>query len=348
MLGRPIQRWLETLAQDVRFGLRSLRRTALATTVMVASVALGLGVATAVFTLADVMLFRPLPYRGAERLVVPYQTVIVRAGARRDTIPWSVARYEVLRRSVRGLEDAGFAAWVDGIIRPDIEDKPVRIEAVTPSLLTTLSIGAQRGRVFRGDEDAADAPATVAMISDRLWRGEFGSDPSVVGTPVTINGVPVSVIGIMPAGFNGFTVGADVWLPLRMMARIDPSPRWTERLAAQAGTVIARMAPGLTIPLLQRQLEAAVPILNTVVAERFIAPEAERGIGAMTLAEARRHPLVKPMLQLMAAAVVGLMLTVCANIASILLARGHARRNEMGVRIAMGASGGRVGRQVLT
>ena len=345
---RYVRRLLATVARDVRYGLRSLRRTALATTVMVASIALGIAVATAVFTLADVMLLRPLPYRAAERLVVPFETVVRREGARRDTIEWSVARYEVLRRSIQGFEDAGFATWVDGIIRPGIEDKPVRIEAVTPSLLTTLSVGAQRGRVFRGDEDAADAPATVGMISDRLWRSEYGGDLSIVGSPVLINGVQVSVIGIMPEGFNGFTIGADVWLPLRMMARIEATPRWTERLAAQAGTVIARLSPGITIPLVQRQLEAVFPILNTVVGERFIAPDAERGIGAITLAEARRHPLVKPMLQLMGAAVFGLMLTVCANIASILLARGHARRNEMGVRIALGASGGRVGRQVLT
>src|SRR5687768_18501124 len=116
---------------------------------MVASIALGIGVATAVFTFADVMLFRPLPYRGAERLVVPYQTVVIRAGARRDTVLWTLSRYEILRTEVRGFEDAGFAAWVDGIIRAGIEDKPVRIEAVTPSLLSTLSIGAQPpGRVF--------------------------------------------------------------------------------------------------------------------------------------------------------------------------------------------------------
>ena len=345
---QPIRRWLETIAQDVRYGLRSLRRTALATSVMVASVALGIGIATAVFTLADVMLFRPLPYRAAERLVVPYQTVIVRAGARRDTIPWSLARYEVLRRSVQGFEDAGFAAWVDGIIRPDIEDKPIRIEAVTPSLLTTLSIGAQAGRVFKGDEDAADVAGTVAMISDRLWRTEYAADRSIVGRAVSINGVPVTVIGVMPRGFSGFVVGADVWLPIRMMARVDPTSRWTERVSSQVGTVIARMAPGQTIPLMQRQLEAAFPILNTLTAEPYVAADAQLGIGVITLAEARRHPLVKPMLQLMGAAVLGLMLIVCANIASILLARGHARRNEMGVRIALGASGGRVGRQVLT
>ena len=340
---------MQAVGHDLRYGLRALRRTPLATGVMVASIALGIGVATAVFTFADVMLFRPLPYRGAERLVVPYQTVVIRAGARRDTVLWTLSRYEILRTEVRGFEDAGFAAWVDGIIRAGIEDKPVRIEAVTPSLLSTLSIGAQfPGRVFGADEDAADAPATVGMISDRLWQSQYGGDPAIVGGTVMINATPVTVVGIMPPRFNGFVVGADVWLPVRMMARIDPSPRWTERLAGQYGTVIARMTPGLTTDLLQQQLDAALPIVDQVAAERSVATEAARGVGVMTLAEARRHPLVKPMLQLMGVAVLGLLLIVCANIASILLARGHARRNELGVRIAIGASQRRVGRQVLT
>jgi predicted permease len=340
---------LDTIAHDVRYGLRSLMRTKLATTVMTGSIALGIAVATAVFTLADVMLFRPLPYRDAERLVVPYQTLVIRAGARRDTVPWTLARYEVLKSAVQGFEDAGFAAWVDGIVRIDDEDRPVRIEAITPSLFSTLSIRPQAGRLFGVDEDAANVASTAAMISDRLWRREFGGDASLVGGTIMVNGTAISVVGIMPAGFNGFAVGADVWIPTRMAARIDPSPRWTERLAVQPGTVIARMGPGLTTNLIQRELNAALPLIDATAGDGgSSSPEAQRGIGVMLLAEARRHPLVKPMLQLMGVAVLGLLLTVCANIASILLARGHARRNEIGVRIALGASQRRVGRQVLT
>ena len=346
--GQSIRRWIEGFARDVRYGLRALRRTPLATGVMVASVALGIGVATAVFTLADVMFFRPLPYRGAERLVVPYQTVAVRAGARRDTIPWSFARYEVLRASVQAFEDVGFATWVDGIVRAGDEDKPIRIEAVTPSVFTTLSISAQTGRLFEDDENTADALTTVGMISDRLWRTVFGGDSALVGNSILINGTLVTVVGVMPDGFNGFAIGADVWLPIRMMARIDPSQRWTERLASQAGTVIARMAPGLTTSHVGVQLDAALPIMNDVAPDPFAAPNAGRAVDVMMLAQARRHPLVKTILQLMGVAVLSLLLTVCANIASILLARGHARRGEMGVRIALGASQRRVGRQVLT
>src|SRR5215207_2467943 len=220
-LRQSIRLWLEGVRHDVRFGLRGLRRAPLATGVMVASVALGIGVATAVFTLADVMLFRPLPYEGAERLVVPYQTVLLRANARQDTIPWSFARYEVLRSTIRGFEDLGFATSVDGIVRSGDEDRPVRIEAITRTLLTTLSIRPQAGRLFGADEDAAGIPTTVGMISDRLWRTRFGGDPAIVGGTILVNATPVAVVGIMPRGFNGFAVGADVWLPFRMMARID-------------------------------------------------------------------------------------------------------------------------------
>ena len=315
---------------------------------MVLSVALGIGVATAVFTLADAMLLRPLPYPMAERLVVPYQTVSVRSRARQDTVEWTFARYEVLRRAVPAFDDAGFATWTDALVRASDEDRPVRIEAVTRSLLTTFSIRPQAGRLFGDDEDAADVPTTVAMISEHLWRSVYGSSASIVGERILINAVPVTVVGIMPKQFAGFAIGADIWLPIRMMARIDPTSRWTERLAAQSGTVIARMAPGMTTAKLARVLNAALPIINQLATDSFVAPDVDRGIGAMTLSEARRHPLVTPILEVMAAAVVSLLAIVCANIASILLARGHSRRAEMGIRIAMGASQRRVGWQVLT
>ena len=198
------------LAQDGRYGIRALRRTPLATAVMTLSIAFGIGIATAVFTLADVMLFRPLPYPRAERLVVPYQTVTVGAGARQDTIAWSYARYEVLDRTVQGFESAGFASWVDGTVRTGDDDRPIRVEAITPSLLTTLGIRPQAGRLFGDDENASDAPATLALISERLWRTNYGGDPSIVGGTMIVNAVPVTVLGIMPKAFTGFVVGADV------------------------------------------------------------------------------------------------------------------------------------------
>src|SRR6185503_17994409 len=342
-------RWGSSAAQDLRFGRRQLTRTPLGTTVMVVSIALGIGVAAAVFTLVDVMLLRPLPFPMAERLVVPFQTVSVKARARQDTVAWTFARYELLKQAAAGFDDMGFADWSDALVRlPNEDDHPIRLEAITRSLLSTFSIEPKLGRSFAADEDSATHPTTVGMISDRLWRTAFGASPGVIGTTLEIDGSPVTVIGVMPPHFTGFTIGADAWLPVRMMSRIDPSARWTEKLAGLSGTVIARTSRGVTLDRERVYLRAALPLIDQIATNRFVADKQDRGIGVVSLAEARRHPLVKPILALMSAAVIGLLAIVCANIASILLARGHARRGEMGVRLALGASGGRVARQVLT
>jgi len=238
---------------------------------MVASIAIGIGVATAVFTLADVMIMRPLPFPMAERLVVPFQTVRVQSRAREDTVAWTFARYDLLRQAARGLDDVGFATWSDAIVRLPSDDHPVRIEAITRSLLTTFSVRVQTGRLFTVDEDAATSPATVALISDRLWRDTFGASPDLIGSTIDIDAAPVRVIGIMPPRFTGFTIGADVWLPVRMMAHIEPSSRWTERLAMQSGTVIGRMSAGTTTRTLGKSLTAALPLINDIATDRFVA-----------------------------------------------------------------------------
>src|SRR4029078_10480574 len=111
-------------------------------------------------------------------------------------------------------------------------------------------------------------PPPVPIISDRLWRNAFGANPAVIGSTIDLDGSPVHVVGIMPPRFTGFTIVSDVWLPVRMMARIDPSPRWTERLAMQSGTVIGRMTAGMTTATLNRYLAAALPIINDIATAR--------------------------------------------------------------------------------
>src|SRR6185436_15184794 len=132
------------------------------------------------------------------------------------------------------------------------------------SLLTTFSLEPEAGRIFTTEEDVATNPAKAVIISDRLWRSTFGANPDLVGTTIDIDAAPVRVIGIMPPRFTGFTIGADVWLPVRMMAHIEPSSRWTERLAMQSGTVIGRMSAGTTTRTLGKSLTAALPLINDI------------------------------------------------------------------------------------
>ena len=205
------------------------------------------------------------------------------------------------------------------------------------------------GRLFGADEDNATGPSTVALISHDLWTTTYGSSPA--GDRLRDSGQWRAGDGRLVScrkGFTGFTVGADVWLPVRMTARIDPSPRWTARFNALNGTIIARARPGTSIDALRRQIAIAMPLINETVTDQAARGREARGAGVTSLREARRYPLVKPMLSLMGVGVVSLLLIVCANIASILLARGHARRGELGVRVALGALQWRVGRQVLT
>lgn len=250
-----------------------------------------------------------------------------------------------LHHPVAGFCSAGRAVWPP---RPGTYPAPVRVEAITRSLLTTFNFRLPAGRVFGDDEDVGTASTAVALISDQLWRTRYGGDARTIGATILINGAPVTVVGVMPSGFTGFTVAADVWMPVRMTAHIDPSARWTNRLNALRGTMIARARPGVRLAALRRELIAAAPGVNQMVAEQSVGVGGDVGVGVMSLQEARRHPFIKPILQLMAVGVASLLLIVCANIASLLLARGHARRGELGVRLALGASQRRVGRQVLT
>jgi hypothetical protein len=236
--------WFETLRHDTRYAARSLRRSPVLTAVAALSLALGIGSATAVVTLANVMLLGPLPFPAAERLVVPYQAIARGGVARTDTTPWSVARYRRLRELVPAFEDAGFSTRHDMNVRgsgPASTVERVRVEVVTASLISTHGARPAHGRAFGADEDVPGVAYAAALVSDRLWRRRGTG----IGTPITLDGAPVTVVGIMPPGFTGFASAADVRVPLHAVLRSVVRPGAARHARRPVGHAAA-VSRGLT------------------------------------------------------------------------------------------------------
>jgi putative ABC transport system permease protein len=326
---------IESVWQDVRYAIRMLWRTPTFTAVAALTLAIGMGGTTAIYSLGRAASIDSLPYDDPGRLVQLWGTVqraqVERRGASyRDFLDWR-AHTSVFEDIA--LFDGGSATLVEG------SADRISIEAVSEPYFRLLGIHPSLGRTFSPSEDVAGRPELVAVLSDGLWRRSFGGDSAIVGRRVVLDGRPFVVIGVMPAGFQGLTDQAELWTPFTVRQSADTLANRGNR-----GFVgLARLKQGVS-------LERAQTEFNTISArlEREYPDTNEKRAVAVSPLEQELFGNIRGALSALMAAVVLVLVMACASVGNLLLARSEGRQREIAVRAAIGASGRRLLRQLLT
>jgi len=330
--------WLESVGQDLRYGVRSLSRQPGFTLMALVTLGIGIGLNTTLATMFTTMLWRPWAVANPAEVVH-----IMKRDSRRINYEFQYDQYRSLADNARLT--AVIATSCGNANR--VQDCTVKVgseiltaEFVSGNYFRALAIGMERGRGFVDDEDREGAPVAVAVISHRLWERRFASDPRIIGTTIQVDGEPFTVIGVAARGFNGaWLLGRDVWLPLAAGGILRPTNRdttWVE--------VAERLRAGISREQAQAELQSLLPDIDSQARQ----PIEILLIGTSSFSRPNDRQESYMFFAVAFLDVLLVLLLACANIGNLLLARTLVRGREIAVRASLGASRSRIVRQLLT